>query len=72
MSAITDWCNVFDRAKIILLFGKLMGFLTQFRVETGQIIGGGGGFGGDGGCNYNYEYIGAIVSITHPPHYSML
>ena len=37
MSAITDWCNAFDRAKIILLFGKLMGFLTQFMVEMGQI-----------------------------------
>lgn len=42
MSAITDWCNAFDRAKIILLFGKLMGFLTHFMVEMGQIIGGGG------------------------------
>ena len=37
VSAITDWCNAFDRAKIILLFGKLMGFLTQFMVEMGQI-----------------------------------
>jgi hypothetical protein len=45
VSAITDWCNAFDRAKIIFLFGKLMGFLTHFMVEMGQIIGGGAVWG---------------------------